>query len=268
MSRRQVICHFFTARPQAEEKPGASHFHRLFAEALLGASGVTMVDALLSTPKPTLEELAGVSSVVCRAYKGNDGALGYIFKELVVPQLSSDATVSQEYLMWAARLNQKDIITSHLEQVSNQVDFVTTAISHGHTELGILLLPRLDDVNALNSKGRSPLVIAAREGDVDAAEALLAAGADVNRDDHLKSSPLAAAAVKLQVGMVKFLLDHHACITKEMFDSERSYASGTISLALRHCPLGERRSEVERLLGDAVTAQSAAMTKSKCCVVM
>jgi ankyrin repeat protein len=57
----------------------------------------------------------------------------------------------------------------------------------------------------------SPLHEAARKGDVNMAQQLLASGADLTaRDEHLRSTPLAWAAKFGQLDMVKFLLQYGA----------------------------------------------------------
>lgn len=68
------------------------------------------------------------------------------------------------------------------------------------------------DVNALNQKGESPLMLAALKGDQDIAEQLIKKGADINKTGW---TPLHYAATNGQLIIIKVLLDKHAYIDAE-----------------------------------------------------
>lgn len=68
------------------------------------------------------------------------------------------------------------------------------------------------DVNTLNSKGESPLMLAALKGHKDIAEQLIKKGADVNKTGW---TPLHYAASSGQTAIISLLLDQHAYIDAE-----------------------------------------------------
>lgn len=68
------------------------------------------------------------------------------------------------------------------------------------------------DVNALNSKGESPLMIAAISGQNAAAEKLVGLGADVNKTGW---TPLHYAATSGNIALMTLFLEHHAYVDAE-----------------------------------------------------
>ena len=68
------------------------------------------------------------------------------------------------------------------------------------------------DVNALNSKGESPLMLAALKGHKEMAEQLIKKGADINKTGW---TPLHYAASSGQTAIISLLLDQHAYIDAE-----------------------------------------------------
>ncbi|MES2511452.1 MAG: ankyrin repeat domain-containing protein [Pseudomonadota bacterium] len=75
----------------------------------------------------------------------------------------------------------------------------------------LLAAPKLD-LNLLNSKGESPLMLAAFNGDLDLASQLVKRGADVNKTGW---SPLHYAATKGQLALIRLFLENHAYIDAE-----------------------------------------------------
>ncbi|RYX91966.1 MAG: hypothetical protein EOO28_23830 [Comamonadaceae bacterium] len=65
------------------------------------------------------------------------------------------------------------------------------------------------NVNALNSKGESALMLASLEGQLDLAKVLIARGADVNKTGW---TPLHYAASKGQLPLIRLLIENHAYI--------------------------------------------------------
>ena len=101
------------------------------------------------------------------------------------------------------------------------------AVSERHADVVRLLIEKGANVNAATRHGFTPLHFAAREGDLESARLLLAAGVDVNvqskPDPTLKgrgpafdamrsggSTPLVAAITRGQVKLALFLLEHGA----------------------------------------------------------
>ena len=68
------------------------------------------------------------------------------------------------------------------------------------------------DVNAINSKGESPLMLAALRGQEDVAQRLIKKGADVNKTGW---TPLHYAASGGNVPLLKLLIENHAYIDAE-----------------------------------------------------
>lgn len=75
----------------------------------------------------------------------------------------------------------------------------------------LLDVPKID-VNALNAKGESPLMIAALTGQNAAAEKLVRLGADLNKTGW---TPLHYAATSGNVKLMALFLEHHAFVDSE-----------------------------------------------------
>ncbi len=75
----------------------------------------------------------------------------------------------------------------------------------------LLAAPNLD-LNALNAKGESPLMLAVFNGDLDLASQMIKKGADVNKTGW---TPLHYAATKGHVPLIRLLIENHAYIDAE-----------------------------------------------------
>lgn len=75
----------------------------------------------------------------------------------------------------------------------------------------LLAAPKLD-LNALNSKGESPLMLAAFNGDLELARQMVSKGADVNKTGW---TPLHYAATKGHLALISLFLENHAYIDAE-----------------------------------------------------
>lgn len=85
------------------------------------------------------------------------------------------------------------------------------AASEGHVEMTELLVEKGSDLEAKNTYGRTPLVLAAREsGSVPVARVLLDAGADVSAKDNYGQSSLDLAAWRGFGDFIDLLLDEGA----------------------------------------------------------
>ena len=71
--------------------------------------------------------------------------------------------------------------------------------------------PRID-LNALNIKGESPLMLAALKGQLELADRMVKKGADVNKTGW---TPLHYAATAGQLQLIKLLIENHAYIDAE-----------------------------------------------------
>lgn len=72
-----------------------------------------------------------------------------------------------------------------------------------------------EDINEKAENGRTPLIIAAINGDVDIAKVLVKNGADINLKSGSGSSPLIFAAYNNQLSMVKYLVKQKANVSEE-----------------------------------------------------
>ena len=121
-------------------------------------------------------------------------------------------------LMTAARTGNLDVVRNLLSRGAN-VNAVTAAthetalmwaIVEGHRDTIRELVGTGADVHPTPRQALSPLMAAAQNGDIEAAEILLAAGARVNDTGSDGTHPLAYAIVVGQSAFARFLLEHGA----------------------------------------------------------
>lgn len=121
-------------------------------------------------------------------------------------------------LMTAARTGNLEVVQALLargadvqakEPGSDQTALMW-AVSEKHTDVVRALLDRAADVQARSKGGFTPLLFAARVGDIDAARTLVAAGANVNDRAPDGTSALVVATVRGHTPVALFLLDHGA----------------------------------------------------------
>ncbi len=111
------------------------------------------------------------------------------------------------------------------------------------------------DLNALDERKMPPIGAAALLGKVDIVHYLAGKGADVNRNDGFGFTPLMCAAQRGQAGAVRALLKHGA-------DPTLKGANGSDALTYAQPkgpadPLFEEKAAVRKLLGDAIAAKVA-----------
>lgn len=92
--------------------------------------------------------------------------------------------------------------------------------SHSHGELlqavqennldlvKLILKDKNYDINEVNSKGQSPLLIATHLNRIEIAKLLILSGADVNQQDHISDSPYLYAAAQGKTDILQFIIDH------------------------------------------------------------
>ncbi|MCY3974319.1 MAG: ankyrin repeat domain-containing protein [Simkaniaceae bacterium] len=115
-------------------------------------------------------------------------------------------------LMFAARSGRKDVVKLLLDAGDNALALrrnyvgrtaLDDAISGGHAEVTELLLTKIRDIpnapyglNHTDTSGTTPLTRAAKGGDARSAELLIQHGADVDRSDSGKNTPMILAAAR------------------------------------------------------------------------
>jgi uncharacterized protein len=115
---------------------------------------------------------------------------------------AAEKTLGQTALMWAATENHADAVRVLVEAGAN-VDARSAALSFPPFKWGVNGM-----VSTVLPKGSwTPLMYAARQNAVEAARALVAAGADVNATDPDGSTPLLIALVNAHYDMADALLD-------------------------------------------------------------
>ena len=95
---------------------------------------------------------------------------------------------------------------------TGEIGLSMALFEESYTVVQVLLASSKTDVNALNSKGESPLMLAALRGQADIAQRLLKKGADVNKTGW---TPLHYAASGGAVPLLKVLIEQHAYIDAE-----------------------------------------------------
>lgn len=114
------------------------------------------------------------------------------------------------------------------------------------------------DINALDERKMPPIGAAALLGKVDIVNYLAGKGADVNRNDGFGYTPLMCAAQRGQAGAVRALLKHGA-------DPALKGANGSDALTYAQPkgpvdPLLDEKAAVRKLLSDAIAAKSGKVT--------
>jgi ankyrin repeat protein len=121
-------------------------------------------------------------------------------------------------LMLAARTGNTEIVTALLErgadanahETSEYQTALMWAVSEHHLKTVKALLEHGADVHASTKSGFTPLLFAARVGDLEGARSLLAAGADPNETTRDGASALLVATVRGHVDLALLLLEKGA----------------------------------------------------------
>jgi ankyrin repeat protein len=127
-------------------------------------------------------------------------------------------TTGETPLMTAARTGAVAIVTALVargaavdaREPAQEQTALMWAISEKHPAVVRLLIDRGADVRARSKGGFSPILFAARAGDIESTRALLAAGADVNDAARDGSSVLIVATVRGHTELALELLDRGA----------------------------------------------------------
>jgi uncharacterized protein len=122
-----------------------------------------------------------------------------------------DTKAGQTALMWAIREHHSDVVQLLLSRGAD-VNARTKVVVDFPPETGNLEgIGRAQNLpKGVTPGGMTPLLYAAREGSLDVARMLLAAGADVNVAEANQTSPLLVAILNDHVDVASFLLDKAA----------------------------------------------------------
>jgi len=121
-------------------------------------------------------------------------------------------------LMVAAQTGNLDVVRLLLDNgadvnaaaIETQSTALMWAVAETHKDLVRLLLARGADPRQSTTKGFTPLMYAAQNGDIETAEALLAAGVDLNERSSDETHVLPFTIVSSQDTFALFLLEHGA----------------------------------------------------------
>jgi uncharacterized protein len=189
----------------------AANDHGVTALALACENGnIAMVDKLLkASANPNVAVSSGETALMTAARTGSLGAVHALLAHGANVN-ARESLHAQTALMWAVSHAHADVVKALIESGAdvNARSAVRTRMVHTGSRFG----DRGADKGALrmDQGGFTPILYAARQGDVDSAGLLLAAGAHVNDSAPNGASALAVAAMSGQSKVVAFLLEKGA----------------------------------------------------------
>lgn len=123
----------------------------------------------------------------------------------------------RQIMIAACVTGRKSIVVSLIvnSKIDVNVDFATAGLLHvaimnDQPEICLLLMEMGIEVDHQDSKGCTPLILAAQRGMRSVVAALCLAGADVNQANNRKQTPLMVAAMHGHLGVVDILLENEA----------------------------------------------------------
>jgi ankyrin repeat protein len=158
----------------------------------------------------------GVTPLSLACLNGNTAMVAALLKAGADPNAAR--STGETPLMTAARTGVVAVVEAlaasgadvRAKEPGQHQDALMWAISEKHAPVARVLIERGADINGRSRGGYTPLLFAARVGDLDSARALLAAGADVNDTAPDGSSPLLMATVRGHAALAIHLLEYGA----------------------------------------------------------
>jgi ankyrin repeat protein len=158
----------------------------------------------------------GVTPLLLAAGNGRPAMIALLLEAGADPNLA--ATNGEAPLMTAARAGSLEAVNALIErgaEVNYKVpghgqSALMWAISERHSKVAARLVERGADVRARSTGGYTPLLFAARVGDLESARLLIDAGADVNDKTPDETSALVVAVVRGHAALAMHLLERGA----------------------------------------------------------
>jgi uncharacterized protein len=158
----------------------------------------------------------GVTPLLLASANGRPAMIALLLEAGADPNLA--AANGEAPLMAAARTGNVDVVQVLVDRgadvnyktPANGQSALMWAISEKHSNVARRLVERGADIQARSTGGYSPLLFAARAGDLESARMLVAAGADVNDKSMDQTSALVIAVVRGHTALAIHLLEHGA----------------------------------------------------------
>ena len=189
--------------------------------AIIGSAPV--IDALLKAgADPNTKNPEGETPLMAVARSGNVDA-ARLLVEAHADVNARESFGGQSALMWAAAQGQADMVKF---LASNGADLNARGLVR-QWERKVITEPRPKD---MNKGGFTPLLYAAREGCVECARHLIAAGADPDLEDPERITPLNMALLNLHFEFAAFMIKAGADVNKwDLFGRSPIYMAADVS---------------------------------------
>ena len=189
--------------------------------AIIGSAPV--IDALLKAgADPNTKNPEGETPLMAVARSGNVDA-ARLLVEAHADVNATEAFGGQSALMWAAAQGQAEMVKF---LASKGADLNARGVVR-QWERKVITEPRPKD---MNKGGFTPLLYAAREGCVDCARHLIAAGADPDLEDPERITPLNMALLNLHFEFAAFMIKAGADVNKwDLFGRSPVYMAADVS---------------------------------------
>ena len=158
----------------------------------------------------------GVTPLLLASANGRPAMIALLLEAGADPNLAS--ANGEAPLMAAARTGNGDVVQALLDRgadvnykaAGSGQSALMWAISEKHSNVARRLVERGADIQARSTGGYSPLLFAARVGDLESAKMLIASGADANDKTPDQTSALVVAVVRGHTALAIHLLEHGA----------------------------------------------------------